>query len=157
MATQRLIVATIAGDAAAAVSALLRGWHDNPAPDPAAVDRFCERLRANGAGLPVVYFSEWVDRWLMGDHAPGPGAVDGKRFQVACLSPQRAVSWAGQCGSQFPEQEWLARRLREAARGWGSVAEPLAVVVVREVLGGSTTDEEVRAALHGIPSWLSEE
>jgi hypothetical protein len=157
MATQRLIVATIAGDAAAAVQALVHGWHSNPVPDPVAVDLFCERLRAHAAALPVVYFCEWVDRWLMGDRVPGPGAVDGKRFQVACLSPQQAVSWAGQCGSQFPEQEWLAGRLREAVRGWGSVAEPLAVVVVREVLGASTTDEEVRAALQGIPSWLSGE
>jgi hypothetical protein len=155
VATQRVIVATIAGDAAAAVQALWRSWHSSPAPDPAAVDLFCERLRANSAELPVVYFCEWVDHWLMGDEVPGPGAVDGKRFQVACLSPRRAVSWAGQCGSQFPEQQWLARRLREAARGWGSVAEPLAVVMVREVLGASITDEEVRAALHGVPSWLS--
>jgi hypothetical protein len=121
------------------------------------VDRVCERLRANGTALPVVYFCEWVDRWLTGDRVPGPGAVEGKRFQVACLSPQQAVSWAGQCGSQFPEQEWLGGRLREAAQGWRSVAEPLAVVVVREVLGTSTTDEEVRAALHGVPSWLSSE
>jgi hypothetical protein len=52
------------------------------------------------------------------------------------------------------EQQWLASRLREAAEGWVSVAEPLAVVVVREVLGASTTDEEVRAALRGVPNWL---
>jgi hypothetical protein len=98
-----------------------------------------------------------VARWLMGNEVPGPGAVDGKRFQVTCLSPGQALSWAGQCGSQFPEQQWLASRLREAAEGWVSVAEPLAVVVVREVLGASTTDDEIRAALRGVPNWLSGE
>jgi hypothetical protein len=51
----------------------------------------------------------------------------------------------------------LAGRLREAAEGWGSVAEPLIVVVVREVLGPSTSDDELRAALQGIPVWLSGE
>lgn len=157
MATQWLMVATIAGDAAVAVQVLVHGWRRDPAPDPAAVDRFCERLRANGAALPVVYFCEWVDRWLLGDQVPGPSAVDGKRCQVACLSPQQALSWADQCGSQFPEQQLLGGRLREAAQAWGAVAEPFAVVVMREVIGASTTDDEVRAALHGIPSWLSGE
>src|SRR5262245_31595028 len=106
LATQRLTVATLGGDPAAAVEALWRSWQSSPSPDPAPVDRFCQQLRANGAVLPVVYFCEWVDRWLMGDQVPGPGAVDGKRFQVACLSPGQALSWAGQCGEQFPEQQW---------------------------------------------------
>jgi hypothetical protein len=91
----------------------------------------------------------------MGDWVPGPGAVDGKRFQVACLSPRQTLAWAGQCGGQLPEQRWLAGRLREAAEGWGTVAERRVVVVVREVLGASTTDEELNASLRGVPDWLS--
>jgi hypothetical protein len=157
MATQRLMVATVAGEAGAAVKALARAWLGGPTPDPAVVDGFCERLLANGAALPVVYFCEWVDRWLMGDLVPGPGTVEGGRYQVACLTPAEAVAWADRCRTQFPEQGRLAARLREAAEGWGSVAEPLAVVVVREVLGPSTTDDEVRAALRGVPAWLSDE
>jgi hypothetical protein len=91
----------------------------------------------------------------MGNLVPGPNAVEGRRFQAACLSPEQAVAWASQCGDQFSEQEWLAARLREAAAGWGTVAEQYAVVVIREVLGGSTTDEEVQASLDSVPEWLA--
>jgi hypothetical protein len=155
MATQRLIVAGIAGETASAVEALFRNWQNTPAPDRAAVDVFCERLRANGEALPVVSFCEWVDRWLMGNLVPGPGAVEGKRFQATCLSPSQALSWAEQCGNQFPEQEILAARLREPSRLWGALAPRLVIVVAREVLGISTTDHEIRAALQGVPGWLS--
>jgi hypothetical protein len=153
MATQRLIVATLGGEAATAVVALFRSWSANA--DPVAIDRFCASLRDNELSLPVVYFSEWADRWLMGDLAPGPAAVEGRRCQAACLSPEQAIAWAGGCGHQSSEQEWLAARLQEAAAGWGSVAEQYAVVVVREVVGPSTTDDEVRASLGSVPAWLS--
>lgn len=152
MAAQRLVVATLAGEAASAVIALFRSW--TPAADPAAIDLFCGRLRDNGDSLPVVYFSEWVDRWLMGDLVPGPAAAAGHRCEAVCLSPAQAIAWAEGCGDQFPEQGWLAARLREAARGWGSVAKRYAVVVVREVIGPSTADDEVRASLGAVPAWL---
>lgn len=153
MATQRLTVATLAGKAAAAVFALFRSWSANSEPD--AIDRFCDSLRQHGHLLPIVYFSEWIDRWLMGDRVPGPDAIEGRRYQAACLSVEQAITWAGSCGDQFPEYEWLAARLREAAAGWGVVAERYAVVVVREVFSASTTDEEVRASLDVVPAWLS--
>lgn len=152
MAKQRLTVSTFAGESAAAVAALVRSWRTGS--DPAAVDRFCAALRENGLSLPIVYFCEWVDRWLMGDLVPGPEAVEGRRYQAACLSPEQALALAGRCGQQFAEQQWLASRLREAAAAW-SGAERQAVVVVREVLGGSTTDEVVEASLGVVPEWLS--
>jgi hypothetical protein len=157
MATQRLIAAVLGGDAASVVAARFRSWRAGPAPDPRAVDRFCSELRANGAALPVLYFCDWVDRWLMGNSVPGPGAVAGGRFETTCLSPVEAAAWADRCGRQSPEQEWLAARLREAAAAWELVAESRAVVVIREVLDGSTTDDEVRAALRGVPGWLAGE
>lgn len=152
MATQRLIVATLAGEAATAVIALFESL--SAKADPAMIDRFCDSLRANGFALPVVYFSEWADRWLMGDLVPGPTTVEGRRYQADCLSPAQAIEWAGGCGDQFPEQEWFAARLREAAAGWGIVAEHCVVVIVREVFGPSTTDDEVRATLDAVPAWL---
>ena len=152
MVTQRLTVATLAGRSAVAVATRFERWRS--APDPAAVDQLCESFREHALSLPVVYFAEWVDRWLMGDLVPGPGAVEGLLFQAACLSPAQAVAWADRCGSQFAEQGWLASRLREAAAGWGGVAEPYTVVVVREAVGASPTDEEVRAAAGAVPAWL---
>jgi hypothetical protein len=154
VATQRLTVATLAGQAAGAVAAEFARWRH--APDPAAVDRLCTAVRDNATSLPVVYFAEWVDHWLMGDLVPGPGAGDGRRFAAACLTPADAAAWADACGGQFPEQGWLAARLREAARGWGSVTDRYAVLVIREVVGASTTDEEVRDALASVPAWLAQ-
>jgi hypothetical protein len=150
MAKQRWTLATFAGESAAAVTALVRSWRIGS--DPGAVDRFCAALRENGLMLPIVYFCEWADRWLMGDLVPGPVA-EGRLYQTACLSPEQALAWASGCGHQFPEQEWLAARLREAAVTWDEV-EPRAVVILREVLDGSTTDDEVHASLHVVPEWL---
>jgi hypothetical protein len=153
VATQRLTVATLAGRAAVAVSARFEQWRS--APDIEAVDRMCASLREHALDLPMVYFAEWVDRWLMGDLVPGPGAVEGRRSQATCLSPTEALGWAGRCGSQFAEQGWFAGRLREAAAGWGGVGEPYAVVVVREAVGASATDDEVQAAADRLPAWLA--
>jgi len=154
VATQRLTIATVAGQSAVAVASHFDQWRS--APDPECVDRLCASIRGHAQVLPVVYFTEWVDRWLMGDSVPGPGAVDGRQFQATCLTPDEAVQWAERCGNQFAEQGWLASRLREAAAGWGGVAEPYAVVVVREAVGASVTDDEVQAAADCVPDWLSQ-
>ena len=153
MATQRLSVATLAGHAAVAITAVFDQWRRAPVPDQ--IDRFCTSLRENGLSLPVVYFAEWVDRWLMGDEVPGPEAVHGRRFEASCLLPSAAIAWAAERGKQFQEQVWLASRLREAAAGWGPVTECYAVVVVREVISTSTLDEEVRASIGFVPHWLA--
>lgn len=155
MATQRLLVVAIAGDAARAIETLWRGWMSYHPPRAAEVDHFCRQLRANGAALPVIYFCEWVDRWLMGDQVPGPQAVRGEQFEAACFSAEQALDWTNRCSGQFSEPQWLASRLREAVEAWEALAKPRMIVMVREVLGASTTDEEVHAALRGIPAWLS--
>lgn len=153
MATQRLTVATLAGEAASAAKVLFRSWQSRP--NPPAIDRLCDGLRGGGLSLPVVFFCEWADRWSMGDVAPGLGAVEGQRYAAICLTPAQANARAGRCGRQFPEQEWLAAHLREAAVAWVGVCEPRVVVVVREVIGPSTTDAEATASLRIVPRWLS--
>ncbi|MSQ94835.1 MAG: hypothetical protein EXR98_09805 [Gemmataceae bacterium] len=150
---QKLIAATVIGESATAVVTLFHAWAK--VIDQVAVDRFCDALRHNGTSLPVVYYCEWVDRWLMGDLVPGPRAVMGQRYEAACLSPQEALAWAEQCGDQWQEQTWLAARLREATAGWGTTTDQYAIVIVREVLDVSTTDEEVQASVGVIPDWLS--
>ncbi len=160
MASQRLTALTVAGEAGGVVSGLFLRWQasategDTTGATRRAIDGFCERLRANGHTLPVVYFCEWIDRWLMGDNVPGPQAAHGDHFQAACMSPAEAVAWAEQCGTQFPEQLWLAARLHEAALAWQPLAGPSVVVLMRQVLGDSTLDEEIRASLGSLPGWL---
>jgi hypothetical protein len=153
MATQRLTIATIAGNAAIAIGNLFDALRVNP--NPSAVDQLCASVRDNGLALPMVYFCEWTDRWLMGDLVPGPDKLEGLQFEATCLSPQQAVAWAGRCGNQFQEQEWFATRLHEAAIGWGSVAERYAIVVIRHVIGGWATDDEVSQSLSTVPQWLA--
>src|SRR5262245_25381609 len=151
MATQRMTVATLIGASAAVVAQLFASWRAKP--DPAAVDQLCASLRDYGMSLPVVYFSEWADRWSMGDTFPA-GVVEGRRFQAICLSPEQAEACAAGCGQQFFEEGWLAARLREAAMDCASVAEQCVVVLLREVVGPTTIDEEVRRSLSVVPEWL---
>jgi hypothetical protein len=148
-----MTVVTLAGQAAVGVAARFEQWRS--APDPEAIDRLCIAIRDHALSLHILYFAEWVDRWLMGDKVPGPGAVEGRQFQAAIMSPDQATEWADRCGHQFAEQEWLASRLREAADVWNSLPDQRAVVIIREVHGLSTDDDEVRAALGTVPDWLS--
>lgn len=154
MATQRLAVATLSGRTAAVIASRFQHWRSNPDPD--ALDRFCASIREHSSSLPVIYFTEWVDHWLMGDAVPGPDAVDGRRFSATCLAPSDAAVWAEQCGSGSVEEGWLSSRLREAAAAWEGVADERVVVVVREVLGPLVTEEEVQAAASSVPTWLSQ-
>lgn len=151
MATQRMTVATLIGATAAIVAKLFAGWRAQP--DPAGVDQLCTSLRDECLSLPVVYFSEWVDRWSMGDLLPDE-VVEGRQYQAVCLLPAQAEACAARCGQQFFEQGWLAARLREAAINCASIAEQRVVVVLREVVGPTTIDEEVRQSLSVIPAWL---
>jgi hypothetical protein len=151
VATQRLMLATLSGQTAYAVATQFQHWRSNP--DPEALDRFCSSIREHSSSLPVIYFTEWVDRWLMGDAVPGPGALDGRRFSVTCLNPSQAVAWADRCGGSA-EEGWLSSRLREAATAWGGTLELNAIIVAREVLGPSATDVEVQVAANSVPTWL---
>lgn len=161
MATQRLTVAAVLGTAGTAVAELFHHWRaasakgDDDNAVRRGVDHFGEQLRTNGITLPVVYFCEWIDRWLMGNRVPGPGAVAGGRFEATCGSAAEAMAWAAECGDQFPEQEWLASRLREAAEAVAAFDRLAAVVVLREALGVSATDEEIRASGQAVPGWLT--
>src|SRR5262245_22846438 len=132
MATQRIVVATIAGESAGNVEATYREWQERP--DQSAIDQFCVALREHGMSLPVVYYCEWADHWLMGDMIAEPW-VTGKRYSFACLTPETAQAWSAKCVRQYQEQEWLLCRLREAADGWEGLVKQRILVVVREVLG----------------------
>jgi hypothetical protein len=148
-----MTVVTLAGQAAVGVAARFEQWRT--AQDPEAIDRLCIAIRDHALSLHILYFAEWVDRWHMGDKVPGPGAVEGRRFQAAIMAPNQATEWADRCGHQFDEEEWLANRLREAVAVWPSLTGQRAVVVIREVTDASTLDDDVRAALDRVPDWLT--
>lgn len=152
MALQRMTVATIAGEAGRRVAGLFRKWHSIQAAGGqgtlrCVVDEFAEQLRDRGGIPPVVYFCEWFDYWSMGDLIHFGNAVEGKQFEIRYGSRRESMSWIERCADQFPEQQWLAMRLREASEAWQSLAEAATIVILRQVLGPSHTDEEVMDSL----------
>lgn len=149
-----MTLAKVGGRAAAAVADRFERWRADL--DPEALDQFCWTIREHSLSLPIVYFADWVDRWLMADEVPGPDALEGRRFQLTVMTPEQAVDWADRLRKQFPEQEWFAYRLREAAEAWSLVVYQCVIVSIREVTGVSTGDDEIRTALDCVPKWLDQ-
>jgi len=134
------------------VAALFRKWHsteDASEQDAvrSAVDTFAKQLQDHGGIPPVVYYCEWFDYWSMCDLLHFGTMVGGKQFEASCGSRRDAIVQAEQYRNQFPEQQWLTTRFREAAEAWQLLAESATVVILRQVLRPSYTDEEVVATL----------
>lgn len=62
---QRMMIAALAGDSTDAPFAFFNALMFDA--DAMALDCFCSSISDNRLSLPIVYFCEWVDRWLMGD------------------------------------------------------------------------------------------
>ena len=152
--TQWMTVATLEGAAATFVAGLFQRTSEQPMEFD--VDFFCAAIRERGRELPIVYFAEWIDRWSMGDTLPGPDAVEGINFQVCCFTSTEALDRAMKCGSQYPEQQWFAARLREAATAVDGAGYPTAIVAIREVLDVSTDDSAYKVAASVVPKWLEQ-
>lgn len=184
MASQRITVAKIGGVAADVVLERLRRWADaRQSSDPdewsseqwsasvrVEVDSFAERLRANALTPPVIFFVEWSDLWSMGDlfrrwlsppGGPSPIEIHADRVSVFGYSLPDGDRLARHLSSAGPqrcdESEQFIARLREALQAWRSLTEKSAFIVIREVVGGLVTDEEMHASLDVLPEWLQGE
>jgi hypothetical protein len=189
MATQRITIAKIAGRSGEVVVGRFRAWSASRAtrdpgrwspgqwPEPCrrAADGFADALRAHGYGLPVVYFSEHLDSWSMGDlfgrwlsppGGPGVLGVHANRFELFCYplpdvgalegSLRQASRSAALQEQAPPEERWFVGRLLEAAGARAGPDASAGLILLREVLGGSLADEEVAAALRHVPSWVAD-
>jgi hypothetical protein len=178
MASQRVLLFTVGGPLADSVWQNVCRWSDArtsaardewspdhwPASTRDEVDRFVERLTTSCYTPPILYRSEHVDCWSMGDvfdTALVKGHPDYCR-RLLTTSHEIIATWV-RFSEQIvpdkdapPETHWLYARINEAIAAWGEFAEDRLVVLVRSVLGGLWTDEEVAEALRGIPSWWSE-
>jgi hypothetical protein len=143
----------IGGAAGRRVQESFLSWRQHQAT--ARISELSSALRANAGSHSILYYSEWIDSWLMGDRLPGPGAVETGRFSATCLSRSEAIAWAKRIVGQFVEQRWLIARLREAAESGAFFASDAAVVIIREVLGASVRDEEIAEAMLIVPEWLT--
>ncbi len=182
MASQRITIAKVGGIASDILGQRLRRWAAAreaieadewvsaqwPPSVRVEVDSFADQLRVRGCSLPVVHFVEWSDLWSMGDlfsrwlTPPGGSPLliaYGDRFEVYGYALpdggrlQRALAVGPQ---QFPESDQFVARLREAAGAWDKLLEQAILIVLREVVGGLVTDEEVLASMSVVPDWISE-
>lgn len=152
MATQRVTVLTLGGTTAEFVIERIQSWRTTA--DLNAIDSLCGLLRLNGDKPSVLFFDEWVDGWLMGDALPGPGAVLGREYQITYLEVEQVEAVAEQVGTQWVEQKRYASRLREAAGVWSPEGVDRVVVVIRLVVWGSYTNEEIVQSMAIVPEWL---
>lgn len=175
MASQRVLLFTIAGPLSQEIWSDIERWSDArqsdaqnewspddwPTKTHEEVDRLVARLIDHGFTPPILYRSEHVDLWSMGDVfttalvKPHP---DGTRQLFTCSHEVIAtrVRFTEQIipdADANDETRWLYSRINEAIAAWGSFAEERLVVLVRTVLGGLWTDDDVSNAVGEIPSW----
>lgn len=169
MATQRLVLLKLVGESGRLVAERCRAWaaKQQAAPDDPElrkeIGRFAEVLDSHRAELPVVYYSEWLDRWSMGDDIATPftsrgGIVlhgNGPFYEVCCTDQPASLLTLPPEGWQFDEQKWLAVRLREAAAAWGLLTAGGTLVLLRQINGASTGDEEITSAVPMVPTWVT--
>jgi hypothetical protein len=163
---QRISLAKLGGAAARAVAGLFQRWEQARQDDEFPVevqlelDAFAVALRAHSAELPIVYFSEWIDMWSMGDLIPALGnekaiTILGRRYEACCHHPNISVK-ATTIGGEPPQETiWLMHRLEEAKDAWAELVSEWVVVILREPLGPLVEDHEREAALLQCPNWLT--
>jgi hypothetical protein len=189
MASQRLTIAKLGGEAGFSVISRFRGWAAlRSADDPEEwtpeqwpiearreMDRFASSLKTHGHELPVLFFNESVDHWLMGSDydrwllpRDGPRAIKlhGDRHELWCYplpddgilaeSLQRASRSNRIRERTWQEERWFRLQLLEAVLAWEPLVEVGAIVVLREVLGGLVEDHEVEEAMKIVPGWVVE-
>jgi hypothetical protein len=178
MASQRVLLLTIAGGFADMIWNDIRRWSDarivvandewssDDWPDAIKyqVDHFVARLTTAGYLPPVLYRSEHVDCWSMGDvfeTALVKGHPDNCR-RLLTESHEIIATWVRFSEQIIPDEDspdetvWLYTHVNEAITAWSTIAENRLVLLVRTVLSGLWEDDDVSNSLRSIPSWWIE-
>lgn len=175
MASQRVLLLTIAGGLADAIWNDIRRWSDSRVavaadewspddwPDVVKrdVDQFVARLTATGFLPPVLYRCEHVDSWSMGDVFATALAKGHRDYCRRLLTGSHEIiaTWVRFSEQIVPNRHapaetlWLYAHINEAIAAWSTFAEQRLVVLIRTVLGGLWQDDDVSNSLHGIPAW----
>ena len=177
-----MCIAKVGGVAADAILARSRQWlaarsttdpsEYGPEQWPPQVrlqaDTFAEQLRTHGFAPPVLYFIEWSDLWSMFDifdrslspiNGADPLWVCGDRFEIRGYAlpdgGHLLRHLAGANHQEVSEYQQLGLRLREAIAAYEGQVNQAVLVLLREVVGGLVTDDELDESLATVPDWLS--
>lgn len=124
------------------------------------IDRLVDRILPEAVAPPVLYWSQHVDLWSMGDvflHAMSVGSAESTflltdRFEIY-LRRASAGDKIPRNVNQADEYRWLESRLAEAMSAWAELAPNRVVILIREPLDSLWTDDEVTASLKQTPKW----
>lgn len=175
MATQRILLLTVGGLLADAVwqevcrlSDARQSEDDNewssddwPVGTQRDIDAFTEKIAASCFTLPILYRSEHVDCWSMGDVyelALVKKHPDCTR-RLFTANHQVIATWVHFSEGIIPDHDaptetlWLYARINEAINAWGEFVENRLVILVRSPIGGLWTNDDVIDALRTIPLW----
>lgn len=175
MASQRVLLFSIAGAFGNHVWERLLRWGAARKPEnpgewsyeqwPAQIREeaiaVIEKLIAVGFSPPILHRSEHVDLWSMnGDFDDAMQRLKSPYVQLI-LSHHYELFAVKVGGSEklaprktaTPEMRLLCRRINEAVTDWNHLAAPRVIVLIRVLLGGLWTDEEVTNTLGQMPSW----
>lgn len=171
MASQVVTIFTIGGKLADEIQGNLTRWSQaRVAEDPSEwspeqwpdsiqveVDAFVERLLNFGFEPPVLYRSQHVDLWSMGDvftRALGAAEVQlyTDRFEVLSARYEK-VAKRPSSSHQFDEYDWLSNRICEAQTAWQELESRRIILIIRDILGGLWCDPEVESSLDKLPEW----
>lgn len=179
MASQSVLLLAIGGRLAEIVWESVRRWSDArltavtdewsseqwPSEIRNEIDAFVAKISTHGLTPPILYRSEHMDCWSMGDvyHRAIVKSHPDICCQLFSSRYELFVTWVhvtelSVVHDGAPDDTmWLYNRINEVTAAWGEFAENRLIMLVRRVLGGLWEDHEVADSLTTIPSWWTTE
>jgi hypothetical protein len=181
---QTVAIAKIAGEASKFVIRDFQRWSDAricnmeeptimdlkqwPKDCRVEMDHFAQHIRENATQPPIVFWNEHSDMWSMADIISGAFPISGNplyevmsdNMSLWCYAIPDDNALHDHLGRGLrrkrntKETMWYLRVLKEAVSAWHPLVTDAVIVVLRHVVGGLVTDEEVEDSCKLVPHWL---
>lgn len=180
MATQWITVVKVSGVTGEYVLSNIRRWQatrlcdDSPECSPeqwpksvqAEVDRLVEKIDEHATELYIAYYAKWLDTSSMGDsfqewflptNSTDGLIVHSTRYELyGCALPDQnslLKHFEKRRRDEADQDLWLRWHLKQAIESWSDLVPSAALVVIREVVGGTVTIDEISASLQQEANW----